>query len=131
MARPRYLAFHRYALFSQNLWASPKVVRVGDLCNDLPSNPTYLCASNLVGAIVSDKAMQIHIGDVVKLTSGGVKMTVVRIDGSGADCAWSAGSREQTAWVSFACMAKTEKRQFRLFRWLQRVQIPLYNSVAD
>lgn len=80
---------------------------------------------------MSDQAMKIHVGDVVTLTSGGVKMTVVRIDGLGADCSWSVGSGEQTAWVSFACMAKTEKRQFRLFRWFQKVQIPLYNSAGD
>ena len=80
---------------------------------------------------MSDNFMRIHVGDVVRLTSGGPKMTVVRLDGSGADCAWSVASREQKAWVSFACMVKTEKRQFRLFRWLQKIQIPLYSSAAD
>lgn len=114
------------------MWAPPKVVRIADLRNDLPVNPTSQCASNSNwGAGVSEKGLQIHVGDVVRLTSGGVKMTVVRLDGLGADCSWSIGSREQTAWVSFACMVKTEKRQFRLFRWLQKVPIPLYSSAAD
>jgi uncharacterized protein YodC (DUF2158 family) len=73
---------------------------------------------------VSENSNQIHVGDVVRLTSGGPKMTVVRPDCFGAECSWFVDSREQFAWVSFACMVKIEKRRFRVFQWFQKGRNP-------
>ena len=84
-----------------------------------------------MGFNVYKNSMQIHVGDVVRLTSGGPKMTVVSPDGFGAECSWLIDSKKQTAWVSFACMVKIEKRRFRVVRWFQNVQILLFNSAAD
>jgi len=52
-------------------------------------------------------------GDAFRMGYGSPKMTVVDIDGDGVNCRWLAGSREQTAWVSFACPMKIEKRGSR------------------
>ena len=82
------------------------------------------CIQLKMGLNVSKNSMQIHVGDVVRLTSGDPKMTVVSPDGFGAECSWLVDSKEQIAWVSFACMVKIEKRRFRVFQWFQKGRNP-------
>lgn len=62
---------------------------------------------------MDENPLKIRKGDVVRLRSGGQKMTVAGLDGQGADCVWVVGSQQQAAWVSFACMARAGK----LRRW--------------
>lgn len=56
--------------------------------------------------LVFENHKQIREGDVVQFSLGGQKMTVLKLDGNGAECRWLAGSQEQTVWVSFACVKK-------------------------
>jgi uncharacterized protein YodC (DUF2158 family) len=55
---------------------------------------------------VVENHKQIREGDVVQFRFGGQKMAVLKLDGDGAKCRWLAGPREQTVWVSFACVKK-------------------------
>jgi uncharacterized protein YodC (DUF2158 family) len=55
---------------------------------------------------VVENHKQIREGDVVQFSLGGRKLTVLKLDGDGAECRWLAGSQEQTVWVSFACVKK-------------------------
>lgn len=56
---------------------------------------------------------EIREGDLVQLSSGGWKMTVVALEGEGAICVWHTGSLLQTAWVSFGCLVKSRDRAGR------------------
>jgi uncharacterized protein YodC (DUF2158 family) len=51
----------------------------------------------------------IREGDLIRLSFGGQKMTVLKFEGDGAICGWTAGEREQVAWVAFACMKRVGK----------------------
>jgi|SRR5579859_2720250 len=55
---------------------------------------------------VVENHKQLRDGDVVQFCLGGQKMTVLKLDGDGAECRWLAGSQKQTVWVSFACVRK-------------------------
>jgi uncharacterized protein YodC (DUF2158 family) len=55
---------------------------------------------------VVENHKQIREGDVVQFSLGGQTMTVLKLDGDGAECRWLAGSQEQTVWVSFAGVKK-------------------------
>ena len=55
---------------------------------------------------VVENHQQIREGDVVQFSLGGQKMTVLKLDGDGAECRWLAGSQKQTVWVSYACVKK-------------------------
>jgi uncharacterized protein YodC (DUF2158 family) len=59
--------------------------------------------------LVFENHEQIRAGDVVQFSLGGQQMTVLKLDGDGAECRWLAGSQEQTVWVSFACVKKLRK----------------------
>jgi hypothetical protein len=43
-------------------------------------------------------------GDWVKPLFSGRKMTIVKLEGTGAICSWKLGSDEQIAWIDFACL---------------------------
>jgi uncharacterized protein YodC (DUF2158 family) len=60
--------------------------------------------------MMREGSVPLQVGDVFRLQYGSPKMTVIDIDGEGANCVWLAGSGEQTAWVSFACPMKIGKR---------------------
>ena len=67
--------------------------------------------------IITKDRRIVRKGDLVQLISGGSKMTVVRLEGEGAVCAWQAGALEQTAWVAFECLVK-----LRYPRWLPQIK---------
>jgi uncharacterized protein YodC (DUF2158 family) len=60
---------------------------------------------------MSENSKQLQKGDVIRLRNGGPKMTVVGFDGEGVDCVFTAGSQQQTVWVSLACPIKVGKRR--------------------
>lgn len=43
-------------------------------------------------------------GDSVRPVFGGRQMTILRLEGDGAVCSWMLGTKEQIAWIDFACL---------------------------
>jgi uncharacterized protein YodC (DUF2158 family) len=94
------------ALVGENLSpANLPLVRMAHKCNAdeswfPPTRKRIIAAQN---------HREIREGDVVRLRSGGPQMTVLKLDGDGAECSWLVGCQAQIAWVSFATAVQIKR----------------------
>lgn len=54
------------------------------------------------------------VGDVVQLKSGGVAMTVEKVDGDDISCVWSEGKQVQKATFASGALRKYKRRSARI-----------------
>jgi uncharacterized protein YodC (DUF2158 family) len=61
---------------------------------------------------MNDDATEFQVGDVVRLKSGGPKMTVKKRMGIGVDCEWFEGDRlADGAWFESVCLTRVENHE--------------------
>jgi hypothetical protein len=55
---------------------------------------------------VAGKIVEFEEGDWVKPIFGGRRMSLLRLEGTGAVCSWMIDSKEQIAWVDLSCLKR-------------------------